>query len=204
MQFDLKQGTTWMIAIVCSGLGGAFLNQWYANRSTVVEYSINKTVLGTDQTTLPNFRVQIGDTALQSVFIYAVKLQYRSGPELENVRVGIRLLTPSVKLVGNTVVEKPGEAFDFNCAAFETRTKSSGTTCALRRLNSNVGAYTVSFATNEDAKIEVSIDAKNTQVRQAEIPSAKEPQWLLSMEVVAFVAGCVALVFSIRQLRSSL
>lgn len=97
MQFDLKQGITWMIAIVCGGLGGAFLNQWYANRSTVVEYSINKTVLGTDQTTvLPNFRVQIGDTALQSVFIYAVKLQYRSGPELENVRVGIRLLTPGV------------------------------------------------------------------------------------------------------------
>ena len=141
-RLDWKQGITWILAFGCGGLGGALFNQWYANRSTVVEYTLNKTVLGTDQTTVvPNFRVQVGDTALKTLYIYTLKLQYRSGPELENVKVGIGLLTPGVKLVGNTVTERPSEAFDFSCAAFESRTKSSGTTCTLRRLNSNVGAY---------------------------------------------------------------
>jgi len=170
-----KQAITWTVAIVCSGLGGAIFNNWYSNRSTVIEYSINRTVLGTDQTTVvPNFRVQVGNTVVQSLYLYTIKLQYSSGPELENARIGIGLTTPGAKLVGNTVTEKPGEAFEFNCAPFETGSKSSGTTCILRRLSPHVGAYVISFATDTDSKINVSIDAKNALVRHAETGAPEE------------------------------
>jgi hypothetical protein len=72
---DWKHGVTWILAVGFGGVGGAFLNHWFSNRSTVVEYSVTKTVLGTDQTTvLPDFRLQVGDTALQTLFIYTLKL----------------------------------------------------------------------------------------------------------------------------------
>jgi len=172
MKIDWKQLITWLIAFTCGGLGGGVFTQWYINRSTVVEYSINRTVLGTDQTTVvPHFRVQVGDTTFEKLYLYTLKLQYSSGPELENAKVGIGLLAPNsdVKLIGNVVTEKPGEAFYFNCAPFEAGPKATGTTCTLRRLNSNVGAYTISFAMNEDARVDVSIDAKNTQLRKIDV-----------------------------------
>jgi hypothetical protein len=84
-----------------------------------------------------------------------------------------------VKLVGKTVAEKPGEVFGINCEPFETRIKSAGATCTVRRFSSHVGAYAVSFATDSDAKIDVSIDAKNSQVRQAGISGASEPSTLI-------------------------
>jgi hypothetical protein len=205
MRLDWKQIITWILAVVFSGLGGAVLTLWFANRSTVVEYSINKTVLGTDQTTVvPNFRVQVGETTLQTLFIYTLKLQYRSGPEIENAKVGIGLLTPGVMLVGNTVAERPSEAFDFSCAPFDVRPKSSGTTCILRRLNSNVGAYAVSFATSEDAKIDVSIDAKNTQVRQAEIPGGTESRPFMFIDLGAVLLSiCVGVLTFFLNRRTS-
>src|ERR1700691_847908 len=157
----------------------SLFNNWYVNRLTVIEYSLNRTALGTtDQTTvLPNFRIQVGDDnrSLQSLYIYGIKLQYSSGPELENARVGIGLHPilnangwgPQIGFVGKTVVEKPSEAFGITCEPFVIGRDSSGTTCMVRRFNSHVGAYEVSFATSADAKIDVSVDAKNTQARQA-------------------------------------
>jgi hypothetical protein len=199
----LKQVITWLIAITFGGLGGAFFNNWYANRSTVIEYSVNRTVLGTDQTTVvPDLRIQVGGASLQALYIYTVKLQYISGPELENARVGIGLQTSSSKLVGNTVAERPGEAFAIGCEPFEARNKSSGTTCMVRRFNSHVGAYTVSFATDSDAMIDVSVDAKNTRVRQAGIPGTPEASTLSvvtwAFSAIAFLAAVLGFIFSSR------
>jgi len=188
-----KQAITWLIAIGFGGLGGAFFNNWYANRSTVIEYSVNRAVLGTDQTAVvPNFRVQVGDTSLQSLYIYTVRVQYSSGPELENAKIGIGLLTPNVKLVGKTVAEKPSEAFDISCGPFETGPKSSGATCTVRRFNSHVGAYAVSFATDADAKVDVSVDARNTQVKQAGIAGTSEAS--ASSTVTAIFLGFVVVL----------
>lgn len=187
-----KQAVTWLIAIIFSGLGGAVLNNWIANRSTTIEYTINRTALGTDQTAVvPDF--QVGGASLQSLYIYSVKLQYSSGPELENAKVGIDLLTPHVKLVGKTVPEGPSEVFRISCEPFESRPKSSGTICSLGRLSSNVGAYTVSFATDADAKINVSIDAKNTQLKQAGIPGAGTPDHWPSGVIFVLVSVLVPL-----------
>ncbi|MGO8788985.1 MAG: hypothetical protein ACLQVL_16590 [Terriglobia bacterium] len=195
-----KLAIGWLIAICFGGLAGALFNNWYVNRSTVIEYSVNRTVLGTDQTTVvPNFRIQVGDTSLQSLYIYSIKLQYSSGPELENAKVGVGL-HPSVKLVGKTVVEKPSEAFGISCEPFETELKSSGATCTVRRFNSHVGAYGVSFAADADAKIDVSVDAKNTEVRHAGLqgmpgtPDHGEPTWTLIAEVVALAVILLLLI----------
>jgi hypothetical protein len=48
-----KQLTTWMITIVFSGLCGGLFTNWYANRSTVIEYSVNKTVLAQSNSRSP-------------------------------------------------------------------------------------------------------------------------------------------------------
>ena len=192
-----------MLAFGCGGLAGAIFTQWYTNRSTVVEYTVNKTVLGTDQTTVvPNFRVQVGDTTLRTLYIYTVRLQYRSGPEIENAKVGVELTAPSLGLIGNTVVEKPSEALDFACAPFQVRSVSSGTTCNLRRLNSNVGAYTVSFATDEDARVEVSIDAKNTRLTHAETADSNRslPVWGLAIGVLLATVGSTLSKFATDRL----
>jgi hypothetical protein len=169
-----RLGITWGIAIVCSGLGGAVLNTWYANRSTIIEYTITRTALGADQTAvIPDFRV--GATSLQSLYIYSVKLQYRSGPEIESAKVGIGLLTPNVKLIGKTVPEGPSQVFHISCDPFGSQSKSSGTTCSVGRFSPHVGVYSVSFATDTDARIDVSVDAKNAQVRQAGAVGVETP-----------------------------
>src|SRR5208337_1886018 len=113
---------------------------------------------------------KVGGAPLEALYIYSVKFQYRSGPELENAKVGIDLSTPNVKLIGKTVPEGPTEVFRITCEPFESRVKSSGTICSVGRLSSNVGAYTISFATDTDATIGLSIDAKNTHLEQAGIP----------------------------------
>jgi hypothetical protein len=163
---------TLLITALCGGLGGSVLTNYLASRSTTIEYTINRTALGTDQTAvIPDFKV--GGTPLQALYIYSVKFQYSSGPELEGAKVGIDLSTPNVKLIGKTVPEGPSEVFRITCDSFEGRAKSSGTTCSVGRLSSNVGAYTVSFATDTDVTILLSIDAKNAQIKQAGVPGAR-------------------------------
>jgi hypothetical protein len=67
---DWKQSVPWVLTLTCGGLAGSIFTQWYINRSTVIEYRLNKTVLGTDQTTVvPNFRVQVGNTSVQTLYI---------------------------------------------------------------------------------------------------------------------------------------
>jgi hypothetical protein len=174
MKESARQAITWVIAIGFGGLGGAVLNNWLANRSTTIEYTINRTALGADQTAvIPDFKV--GGAPLEALYIYSVKFQHASGPELENAKVGIDLSTPNVKLIGKTVPEGPSEVFRITCEPFESRVKSSGTICSVGRLSSNVGAYTVSFATDTDAAISLSIDAKNTQIAQAGITGVGTP-----------------------------
>ncbi|MGH9628199.1 MAG: hypothetical protein ACRD7E_07655, partial [Bryobacteraceae bacterium] len=125
---DHKQIIPWIIAVV-SGVGIPVLAIWYANRPTEIQYSTSKTVLGTDETTVvPQFRVQVGDTILQRLYLHTIRIQHQSGPEIENAKIGIELI-PSVKLVGNTVTEAPGEVYNFECAEFAVRPASTGTTC---------------------------------------------------------------------------
>ncbi len=186
-----KQGFTWAIAIIFSGLGGAVLNNVLASRSTTVEYSINRTALGADQTTvIPEFKV--GGLSLQSLYIYNVKLQYSAGPELENAKVGIDLGTLNVKPIGKIVPDGPTPLFAVTCEPFVPGAKSISTICSIGRLSSNVGTYTVSFATDTDVKISLSIDARNTQLRQAGTPeTAKTNFWAISwlLALLGTVAG---------------
>jgi len=78
MAFEMRQGVTWLIAILCSGSAGALFTQWYTNRSTVMEYSVNKTVLGSsDETTeslVPKVQIQVDAKQYQKLYIYSVKL----------------------------------------------------------------------------------------------------------------------------------
>ncbi len=135
-----RQGVTWAIAIVCSGLGVAVLNNLVANRSTIVEYSINRTAVGADQAAvIPDFRV--GDTSLRSLYIYTIKLRYGSGPELESAKVGIDLGTVNVKAVGKIVPDGPGPLFAVACEPFVAATKSVATICSVGRLSPFVGTY---------------------------------------------------------------
>ncbi len=200
MKESTKQAITWVIATCFGGLGGAVLNNWLANRSTTIEYTINRTALGADQTAvIPDFKV--GGAPLEALYIYSVKFQHTSGPELENAKVGIDLSTPNVKLIGKTVPEGPSEVFRITCEPFESRVKSSGTRCSVGRLSSKVGAYTVSFATDTDAKITLSIDAKNTQIEQAGITGAGTPDRgksipsILTTMLFSLLAAIIAFYF---------
>ncbi len=101
-----KQYVTWAIAAICSGLGGAVFTYVILTRSTTIEYTINRTALGTNETAVvPD--IKVGDTSLKSLYIYSIKLQYASGSELENAKVGIDLANPSVKSVGTIIPESP-------------------------------------------------------------------------------------------------
>lgn len=181
---DWKQALTLVVSFSSGGLAGAVFNQWYTGRSTVLEYTITRTVLGSEQATVvPNFRVQVGDTSFQTLHLYTIKIRHVSGPELENAKIGIALLNPAVKLVGNTVRATTGVAFDFTCAPFEARTESTVTTCILGRLSSTA-AYALSFATDNDVQIRVSVNAKNTQIREVIEPlptGARDWQLIMSL-----------------------
>ncbi len=155
-----NQIITWVIALTCGGLGGAFFNQGYVNRSTVIRYSVTKSVLGGDSassTVVPDFRLQVGDQAIRALWIHTIRLEFASGPEIENAAIGIHLSKP-VKLLGRTITRDPGEALHINCDPFVVRPDSSATLCKVRRFNSNVGAYDISFATDGDTSIGLSID----------------------------------------------
>ena len=99
---DFKQIVTWIIAITCAGLSGSVVGIWWTNRSSVVQYTVTHTVLGTNQSTVvPNFKIQVGDVVLESLYLFTLKIKHESGPEIENATVGIEI-KPSVKFVGNT------------------------------------------------------------------------------------------------------
>lgn len=172
MAVDSKQAITWTIAALCGGLGGAVLTQWYTNRSTVIEYTVTKTVIGEDQATVvPDLELKAGGTKLKSLHTYTVKFQHTSGPEIENVRVGFEL-TPAVRLIGTSSLSKPAEVHNFDCEPFKTHEKSVGTRCVVNRLSENVGAYSLAFATDADAKVVFSADGRHVQAKEVEISSA--------------------------------
>src|ERR1700722_13592830 len=188
-----RQVITWAIAAIFGGLGGAVLNNLLANRSTTVEYTINRTALGSDQTTvIPEFKV--GGTSLQSLYIYGVKLQYGSGPELEKAKVGIDLGTLAVKPIGKIVPDGPSPPFAVACDPFFASTKSIAAVCSIGRLGPNVGSYTISFATDTDVRIGLSIDAKNTQLKQAGGPEVAKTNFSL---IALFAFSLLALLTAI-------
>jgi len=183
-----KQGVTWVIAIVFSGLGGAVLNNIISSRSTIIEYTISRTAVGADQAAvIPDFKV--GGNSLQSLYIYTVKLQYSSGPELEGAKLGIDLGTAAVKPVGKIVSDGPSPLFAISCGPFAPGAKTTASVCSIGRLSSNVGAYTVSFATDADTAIGLSIDAKNTHLKQAGAPEGPGANFSLISSFVSLLAG---------------
>lgn len=160
-------------------------------------------MLGTDQTTVvPDFRLQVAGTVLQRLYLYTVKIQYRSGPELENAKVGVEL-TPNATLIGNTVPEAPGQVYAFQCAPFSGRAKSNGTTCVVSRLNSHIGAYSLSFATDKDVSVGMSIDAKNSEINLADITSPRDSSDFVIMFclVGALLMGIFTLSMVFRDFR---
>ena len=186
-----------MAAVLFGGAGGAFITHWFATQTTVIEYGIGKTALGADQTAvIPDFKV--GGTTVQTLFIYSIRLQYGSGPELEGARVGIELQNPSVKSFGKIVADGPSQVFHINCEQFAAHVKSSGTLCSMGRLNSNVGAYTVSFATDTDAPISLYIDAKNAVMKEGISGPAKSDTSRFTLVLTALAAGLMGLAFTSR------
>ena len=67
-----------------------------------------------------------------------------------------------------------------------------------RRLNSNTGFYTVSFATDQEARIDLSIDAKNTKLKEA---GTSNDGWLESWVLLGLL---VAITFWLGLLTAGL
>jgi hypothetical protein len=162
-----RQVITWIIAIVFSGLGGSAFTYWWTTRSTIINYTVNRTSLGADETAVvPD--IKVGGETLQSLFIYNIKLQYSSGPELEGAKIAIAL--PSyTKLVGKVIAEGPGPLFHISCEPFAAQGKDIASSCSLARLRSDQSAYTVSFATSGSAEPSISVDGKNVRVEQVQV-----------------------------------
>jgi hypothetical protein len=189
-----KQNVTWAITAICSGLGGAIFTYLMLTRSTVIEYTINRTALGSNETAVvPN--IKVGDTNLKSLYIYSIKLQYASGFELEKANIGIELVNPSVKSVGTITPESPSQVFPVSCEQFKYTPKSVGTTCSFGRFGTNVGTYTVSFATDIDTDITLHTDAKNTQLRQAGVVGAGNNGFSSLSIIFPFLIGAAIALF---------
>ena len=66
-----KQYVTWVLMLMFGGFGGSLLTFFLVNRSTTIEYTINRTALGTNETAvIPDFKV--GDTNLKSLYILSL------------------------------------------------------------------------------------------------------------------------------------
>jgi hypothetical protein len=186
-----KQYVTWVLMLMFGGFGGSLLTFFLVNRSTTIEYTINRTALGTNETAvIPDFKV--GDTNLKSLYIYSIRFDYRSGPELENAKVGIDFANQNVRSVGKIVPESTSQVFPITCDQFKDTGKSLGTICSFGRFNSNVGTYTVSFATDTSTEINLSLDAKNTQLKRAGVADAGTGY----STVVAFCLTCIVLALT--------
>ncbi|MCU1328333.1 MAG: hypothetical protein JWN34_3703 [Bryobacterales bacterium] len=200
-----SQIITWVIAIVCSSAAGALGTQWYLNRSTVIRFSTTKSLVGGDgaASTVPNFRMQVGDQAIRSLYINTYRLQHASGPEVENAKIGFRLR--GAKPLGKTITREPGTALPFHCDEMSIiGPDSTSFLCTARRFNSNVGVYEVTFATDADVKVDLSIDAKNSQLEYREETGGKNSEYDMLMVLLGMPLGMASTYIVIRSLLKNL
>lgn len=86
---------------VSGGAMGAFINHYYTNVQTIVNYSTNTTSLGAGEATrsvLPDLKLILGNAELPAVYTHTIEFRYSSGPELDDANVGILLGGPSQSL----------------------------------------------------------------------------------------------------------
>lgn len=147
---------------------------------------------------IPDFTV--GNASLNSLYIYSLKFDYRSGPELENAKVGIDFADPNARNIGKIVPESTSQVFPITCDQFKNTGKSPlGTICSFGRFNSNVGTYTVSFATDTFTEINLSLDAKNARLKRAGVTDAGTGYYLTVVSVCFSLLVVLATSFSFYQ-----
>jgi hypothetical protein len=155
-----------LIALATGGLGGAFFNAWWLNRSTVVTYTVTTTTIGTDQrvkSLLPDIKIQVGNQELPLIHAHTVELRPQSGPYAERAEIAL-VFPPGVRLLSKAVTETASPLHRVTCNDLV-----NGATCQIGPLLAGNGFFRVSFAaTGTNDSPAVTMAAKGVQLAKAE------------------------------------
>lgn len=176
-----------MIALLTGGLGGAFFNAWWSNRSTVVTYTTTSTTLGADQrvkSLVPDIKIQVGAQEIPFIHLHTIELRPQSGPYAEKADIAIAF-PPSVHLLSKAVVETATPLHKMTC----TDATQNTLTCQMSPVLARNGFYRVSFAvTADNTGPTISMVAKGVELAKTETALANDQEKLIS-SVVGFGLG---------------
>jgi hypothetical protein len=195
------QITIALIALATGGLGGAFFNAWWSNRSTVVTYTVTTTTIGTDQrvkSLLPDIKIQVGNQELPLIHTHTVELRPQSGPYSDRAEIAL-VFPPGVHLLSKAVTETASPLHKIGCSDL-----ANGATCQIGPLSPGNGFFRVSFAaTGTNDSPEVTIVAKGVELAKAEAVLADRGSNRLNTVLSSlgsplglFVLFCILSVFS--------
>jgi hypothetical protein len=160
------QVVSFVLSILFSGAAGAYINHYYSTLRTVVTYSINTTSLGAGEVTksvLPTLKLQLDNTEIPAVYTHTIELSHSSGPELDQVSVGITV--SGAKLYGNPVATGPDALHQITCKYDPT---VHTIVCSIGRISAKSNPYRIVFATDQASQINMAVDGKNTEIQLAQ------------------------------------
>lgn len=206
----MSDSTKWIVSIIVSmlfgGTAGAFINQYYENRETIIGYSLSTTSLGAAEATksvLPGLKLVLGDSEIPAVYTHTVELAHSSGPEAESARVGIQIRNGA--LLGKVLAEGPSAVHTIDCGDFDAR--SNSLICNVGRVSSNNRPYKIVLATDREVKLALFIDGRHMRVEDvSERSKAAGNKWgmlgvflLASLMTAVMVQIVNSLSISIRK-----
>lgn len=176
-----------IVSLVSGGAAGAIINQYWANRQTVISYAVNTTSIGagaTARSVLPDLKLQLSGVDIPAVYTHTIELSHDGGPELEHARVSISI--SGAKQLGHTIAAGPDPVHSILCGISDQ--DKSSIVCEIGRFTSGNLPYRVVLASDRDSDIAVAMDAKNAVLRRGSNDTKMPIDKVLLFGVMALTA----------------